>query len=50
MEEAKALGEANEKAAISIKKEKLSQGFKANPGVVSPVAAVDSSFSLRWSN
>ncbi|MEG5488891.1 tail protein (tape measure) [Enterobacter kobei] len=48
MEEAKALGEANEKAAISIQKRKeASQGFKQIQGVVSPVAAVDSSFSTQ---
>lgn len=48
MEEAKALGEANEKAAISIQKRKeASQGFKQIQGSVSPVAAVDSSFSTQ---
>ncbi|WP_302615283.1 tail protein (tape measure) [uncultured Enterobacter sp.] len=48
MEEAKALGEANEKAAISIQKRKeASQGFKQIQGAVSPVAAVDSSFSTQ---
>lgn len=48
MEEAKALGEANEKAAISIQKRKeASQSFKQIQGVVSPVAAVDSSFSTQ---
>ncbi len=48
MEEAKALGEANEKAAISIQKRKeASQGFKQIQGEVSPVAAVDSSFSTQ---
>lgn len=48
MEEAKALGEANEKAAISIQKRKeASQGFKQIHGAVSPVAAVDSSFSTQ---
>lgn len=48
MAEAKALGEANEKAAISIQKRKeASQGFKQIQGAVSPVAAVDSSFSTQ---
>lgn len=48
MEEAKALGEANEKAAIAMQKRKeASQNFTQLQGVASPVSAVDSSFSTQ---
>lgn len=48
MDEARALGEANEKAAISIQKRKeASQGFSQIQGAVSPVSAVDNSFKSQ---
>jgi len=46
--EAKALGEANEKAAISIQRRKeAEQGYKQVQGAASPVAAVDNSFQKQ---
>ena len=48
MEEARALGEANEKAAISIQKRKeADQGYKQLQGSASPVAGVDNNFQAQ---
>lgn len=48
MAEAKALGEANEKAAISIQKRKdADQGYKQLQGSASPVAGVDNNFQAQ---
>jgi len=48
MAEAKALGEANEKAAISIQKRKdADQGYKQLQGAASPVAGVDNNFQAQ---
>lgn len=48
MAEAKALGEANEKAAISIQKRKeADQGYKQLQGAASPVAGLDNNFQAQ---
>ncbi|CAM6492281.1 tape measure protein [Enterobacter intestinihominis] len=48
IEEAKAIGEANEKAAIAMQKRKeASQNFTQLQGTASPVAAVDNQFQLQ---
>ncbi|EPT6987788.1 tail protein (tape measure) [Cronobacter turicensis] len=46
--EAKALGEANEKAAISIQRRKeAEQGYKQVQGAASPVAGIDNNFQTQ---
>jgi len=48
IEEARAIGEANEKAAIAMQKRKeASQNFTQLQGTASPVAAVDNQFQLQ---
>ncbi|AYL46572.1 TPA: tape measure protein [Citrobacter freundii] len=48
IEEARAIGEANEKAAIAMQKRKeASQNFTHLQGAASPVAAVDNQFQLQ---
>lgn len=48
IEEARAVGEANEKAAIAMQKRKeASQNFTQLQGIASPVAAVDNQFQLQ---
>ena len=48
LEEAKAIGEANEKVAISMQKRKeASQGFKQVQSAASPVAGVDNTFQSQ---
>ncbi|WP_393950089.1 coiled-coil domain-containing protein [Kluyvera intermedia] len=48
MAEAKSLGEANEKAAISIQKRKeADQGYKQLQGAASPVSGVDNNFQAQ---
>jgi len=48
IEEARAIGEANEKAAIAMQKRKeASQNFTQLQGIASPVAAVDNQFQLQ---
>lgn len=48
IEEARAIGEANEKAAIAMQKRKeASQNFTQIQGIASPVAAVDNQFQLQ---
>ena len=48
LSEAKALGEANERAAISIQKRKeAKQGYKQLQGAASPVAGVDNNFQAQ---
>lgn len=48
VEEARAIGEANEKAAIAMQKRKeASQNFTQLQGTASPVAAVDNQFQLQ---